>query len=133
MKWPYHLIPNIIIALLLFYFNFVTSIPLLTIFILFSILIDIDHFFYFTIKYHNIKEIKKQWKYHYDNKIPGFFIFHSPEFNLLLLIFSFLYPILFLMLISNLIHMSLDVPSQNTKSKYIFFVKEWSIIYQLTK
>lgn len=133
MKLLYHPIPNIIIGIFLYLSSILTSISLLLLFISFSVLIDIDHFLYFTIKYHNIKEIKKHWKYHYDNNIPSFYIFHSPEFNLLILILSFLYPIFFLLLISNLIHLSLDIPSQNTKPKYVLFVKEWSIIYQLTK
>jgi len=124
-----HIIINLATGFLLFKFSFIPSIPLLALFILFTIIIDIDHIPYFLIKYkkQNLKQIIKIWKNHYKKKLPGFYIFHSPEFNTLILVLSFFNHIILLLFISNLIHITLDLAVQSK------FPKEWSIIYNLSK
>lgn len=130
MNWLIHPIPNIILGMILYNLGFITTPEMLVLFISFSILIDIDHFLYYSIKYRNksLKQIIEIRNYNYIKKQPSFFIFHSPEFNILILILSFFNHYALLLLISNIMHISLDIPVQNNKFKCL---KNWSIIYNI--
>jgi len=130
MNWLNHTIANILVGLFLFHNNLlISSLNLFIFFIFLSVIIDIDHYFLFSIKYRkkSTEEIIRIWKKHYKQRKPEFYIFHSPEFNIILLILSFLHPLILLIFISNLIHITLDAIDHR------YFPKEWSIIHNLKK
>ena len=135
MNWLIHPIPNLIIAILLYESKIVTSIPLLTLFILFSILLDIDHAIYFLLKYpkKSISRLIKKSKEYRKSMRPGFYIFHSPEILLLILILSPINQVISLLLLSNLIHIYLDIFEHYRHHKNFKFIKHWSIIYNISK
>ena len=60
---------------------------------------------------------------------PGLYIFHSPEFNVILLSLSFINEIALVIFSSNLIHIFLDVIEHYKYHKNFFWIKEWSIIH----
>jgi len=134
MNWLAHILTNLIIGGYLYNSKLIT-LTLLIFFITLSIFIDIDQLLYFLIKYrkNNLSQIIKIWKKHYKNNIPGFYIFHSPEFNLILLVIAFFNPLVALIFLSNIIHISLDIIQHVRKYKNLNWIKEWSIVYQITK
>ena len=97
-------------------------------------LIDIDHLFYFFGKYGKLglkKLVKKWWEYG-KNMRPGFYIFHSPEFTLLLMFLSFFNKIIFVMFLSQILHLILDIIPHYIVHGNFIFIKKWSIIHNLT-
>ena len=135
MNWLIHPIPNTIIAYVLYQTNTITSIPLLIFFISLSILIDIDHILFFLIKYRDKtkEQIIKIWKHHRKHNISEFYIFHSPELNIILLILSPFNIFALLAFTSNIIHIALDIIPHVQTHRNMKWIKEWSIIHQLTK
>jgi len=137
MNWIIHAIVNLIIGLLLFQNDLlIHSISLLFLFVFFTIIIDlIDHTLFFMVKYPKrspLALIKISRRYRKAMK-PGFYIFHSPEFNFLLLITAFFSNLMLLFFISNIIHIILDFYEHTAFHKSISWMKEWSVIYQLKK
>ncbi len=65
--------------------------------------------------------------------IPGFYIFHSPEINFLIFVtYAFTQnSYLFFLLLSNLIHLSLDIVEHYKYHKNFDFIKKWSFLIQL--
>lgn len=103
----------------------------MTIFLLAGIVIDIDHLFYFTIKHKTISpakwfEIGKTMR---ERMQPGLYVLHSPEFNFILLVLSFFNGIIFVIFISNLIHIFLDIYEHYQYYKNFLWIKKWSMIY----
>jgi hypothetical protein len=123
--------------------NFVTAIPLahflgwdsqLTlIFILSGVLIDLDHVFYFLIRYrhHSIKEYPSIIKHKRKHMEPGLYIFHSPEFNLALLICSILNLYARVILLSNMIHIILDIFEHYQYHHHFRWIKQWSLTREI--
>ena len=133
MKPHIHLATNIALSAPLYYMGFFLHIQYLILFILSSLLIDSDHLLLFTFK-HKTLNPKKWWEIGmiYHNKSQtNFYIFHSPEFNILLIILSFYHYFFLVILLSNLIHLTLDVINHYKKQKSFRVFKEWSIINAL--
>jgi len=127
-----HIIVNMIAGALLKY-SFQWDWKLLIIFIIAGAAIDIDHLLFFIFKYKEINP--KNWIVigkEYRNKMqPGLYVFHSPEFNIILLLFSFINEIILIILISNLIHISLDIFEHYHYHKNLSWIKKWSVVYSL--
>ena len=76
-------------------------------------LIDVDHYIYYVLKFKDLN-LKKSYKYFADYiKKKHFkdvlFIFHTIEFFVLLIILSFYSKLMFLFLISTILHQILDL------------------------
>lgn len=132
MNIPKHATANIITVFPLSYFlgwNW----KLAAIFLFAGIAIDIDHLFFFTIKHKTVNPVK--WfaigKKMREKMQPGLYIFHSPEFNLLLAIFSYYNEIVLAIFLSNIIHLSLDIYEHYKYHKSFIWIKKWSIVYSL--
>ena len=130
MNIPRHCAANIITVFPLSYF-LGWDWKLIGIFLIASIAIDIDHLFFFTIKHKAISpakwiEIGKNMR---EKMQPGLYILHSPEFNLLLLLLSFFNGIIFVIFLSNVIHIILDIHEHYQYHKNFLWIKKWSIIY----
>ena len=99
-----------------------------------GILIDIDHLLFFMFKHKSINP--KRWvligKKMRGKMQPGLYIFHSPEFNILLLSLSFFSEIVLIIFLSNLIHVILDIVEHYKYHGNFLWMKSWSIIYSLT-
>jgi hypothetical protein len=134
MNWLTHLFTNLIIAIPLKYL-FNLELNLIIIFILWSILIDIDHIFLFIFKYKtlNLKKIWKISKKLREKMQAELYLFHSPEFNIILLILSVFNKLALIIFISNLIHISLDTMEHYKAHRNFKWFKKWSIIYSIIK
>lgn len=130
MNTPRHVAANILTVFPLSYFlgwNW----KLIGIFLIAGIAIDIDHLFFFTIKHRTINPVK--WteigKKMREKMQPGLYILHSPEFNLILMLLSFYNGIVYVIFLSNLIHVLLDIYEHYQYHRNFFWMKKWSIIY----
>lgn len=98
-----------------------------------GVLIDVDHLFYFAFKHKTLSP--KAWasigKKMRSKMLPGLYVFHSPEFNVLLLLFASLNPIILIIFMSNLIHLTLDIIEHYKYHKNFLWIKHWSIVYSL--
>jgi hypothetical protein len=127
-----HSIMGLIIGTILYLIEFFPNLNYVFLFILFSVLIDIDHLIFYFIKYKPSK-IKKDWLKDRKTMHANFYVFHSPLFNLFLLVMSFFYFIFLLIFISNLIHISLDILEHYLYHKNFKFIKEWCLFSQIKK
>jgi hypothetical protein len=128
-----HIIVNTSISLPLKYiFGWDWSIVLLFV-LAGGVLIDLDHPVYFILKYKTIN--LKKWlliaKKMESKMEPGFYVFHSPEFNILLLIAAFFSKIALIIFFSNLIHITLDIIKHYKYHRNFLWMKRWSIICAL--
>lgn len=127
-----HSAANIVVAVPLWYF-LGWDWKLVTIFIFAGVAIDIDHLFYFLVKCGQINPAK--WisigKAMRKRMQSGLYIFHSPEFNLLLLATSFFSDIIFVIFISNTVHIILDTYEHYQYHKNFMWIKKWSVVYSL--
>ena len=98
-------------------------------------LIDIDHPLYFGIKHKtaSLKQLLKIGKKMHKKMRPGFYIFHSPEINLLFFFASFFYPIFIVVFLSNFFHIILDAIEHYRFHGNFRWIGKWSIIYNLQK
>lgn len=129
-----HVFVNAIVSIPLHYF-FGLDWTTIIIFIAAAILIDLDHILFFIFKHKTFNP--KKW-ISIGTKMrskmqPGLHIFHSPEFNILLIIYSFFNKIALIIMLSNLIHISLDILEHYRYYKNFSWIKEWSIIYSLLR
>lgn len=132
MNIPTHLAINAIAAIpLSHYLNW--DYNLVLIFLLAGVLIDSDHFLFFFFKHKNLS--LKEWvltaKSLRAKMKPGLYIFHSPEFNFILLMLSIFNHVVLTIFLSNIIHISLDIIDHYRYHKNLLWIKEWSIIYAL--
>lgn len=134
MLAPTHLAINTVLSVPVAYFVGLDW-QLVLLFISFAVLIDIDHILYFIFAYGDLTP--RKWivrgNKKRDKMEPGLYIFHSPEFNLILFLLSFFNQIVLLMLISNMIHLSLDIFDHYRYHKNFLWMKRWSIVYSLTR
>lgn len=133
MKPHIHLATNLAVSVPLYYAGFFQNVQYAIIFILSSVLIDIDHLFFFAFKHKTINP-KKWWDIgiaYYQKNQANFYIFHAPEVNILLAILSFYHHIFLIILTSNVIHLTLDVINHYQKQKSFEVLKTWSIINAL--
>jgi hypothetical protein len=125
-----HIISNILVGAVLYYTGLVTSMTSLLIFISFTVLIDIDHVFYFLYKHRSFsfkKMIRVLKDYHYKIR-PNTYVFHSIEFNSIIIVLSFFNSIFLLLLLSNVIHITLDVIEYYNYHGNLKCIRNWSII-----
>ncbi len=75
---------------------------------LFGILIDLDHFVYYLYKGKSFKSLYRAGSKHWLEYKPRFFIFHTLEFNILLLVLGALHPLFLLIALAFAIHVFCD-------------------------
>ena len=132
MNIPRHVAVNIFASIPLKYF-LGWDWMLISIFIIAGIAIDIDHVFFFMFKHHKIKlkkwiAIAKEMK---NKRQAELYIFHSPEFNAILLLLSFFSQAILAVFISNLIHILIDGLDHYQYHRNLLDLKKWSILYLL--
>ncbi|HLC65481.1 MAG TPA: hypothetical protein VJI46_05165 [Candidatus Nanoarchaeia archaeon] len=118
-------------ALLEFFFDF--GLGILALFVLLGVLIDIDHILYFIVKYKawGIKKWLSISSRLRKNMQAKLYLFHSPEFNAMVAVGSFFQSIFLFVLLSNLLHISLDVIDHYKYHKNFSGLKNWSVFYSL--
>ena len=107
-----HFIVSLILAAVLFPFVGVKS---LMVFVG-GVLIDFDHLIYYWIRFKDLK-LKNAYNYcknithteEFRKKKKVFMIFHSVEFIAIVIILSFYYPILWILLIGMIVHIIMDI------------------------
>ena len=129
MKPIIHFLSGVFIGGLLYYINFLTSFNQFLIFLLASVLIDMDHFIYHFIKM-DFKAIKKLVKIAFGQKgdVYGFYLFHYWEFNAVVLTLSFFNKFFLIIFLSNMLHLFLDTLDYYNRYGNIDIVKERSLI-----
>ncbi|HPA25306.1 MAG TPA: hypothetical protein PLK76_00905 [bacterium] len=135
MSIPVHLATNTIIGAIFYRFGIIDLLKFYLLFIALGFLLDVDHVLYFIIKERtlNPKKLFTAGRAERRKMKAHLYIFHSPEFNLLLLILSFFNQIFFIILLSNLIHLSLDIIEHYRFHKNFKWLKEWSLINNLIR
>lgn len=119
----YHLVLGIFFVAII-YFLFHINFFDLSIILLSSILIDVDHFVYYFFKKKNIHFLKaydwymERWKKNHTlpreqkrklNLYSGFYLFHGIEILITLFLFSYYIPILFFIFIGFSFHLFVDL------------------------
>lgn len=96
---------------------------------------DIDHILLFMTKYKlfTLKKWIKITKFLYKKRQAEFYIFHSPEFYIALIVLSFFHELFFWILLGSTIHLILDIFSHYHYHKNFRFLLIWSFIYQISK
>ncbi len=135
MNLPTHLITNTVIGAIFYKIEFIKSLKIYLLFIVLGILIDLDHILFLIIKYKTLspKKLIQAGNYYRQEMQANLYIFHSPEFNFILLILSFFNQIFFLLFLSNLIHILLDTIEHYRFHKNFKWFKEWSLVYLVIK
>jgi len=129
MKPHIHLVTNVAVGIPLHHISFLPNLEYLLGFFLFGILIDIDHIFYFIWKHKTLRP-RKWWQvalFYHKKSQPNFYIFHSPEFNFFLFLLSFFHHIFLILLLSNLIHIFLDIVNHYSRKGNLEIIRAWSI------
>jgi hypothetical protein len=103
-------------------------------FVFSTLIIDLDHLinFIFTMNLFSIKKNFKKIKHLVENKIPKFFIFHTFEFMIFLLLLALINQNVLFIFFGALTHLISDALS------YIYFykkdfswIKHWSLIWNI--
>lgn len=126
-----HLLANLFFAYpIAQYFHFSPLFTLL--FILSAVLIDIDHIYVpIRNKAFSLEKIIQISNKYRRNMIPGLYIFHGPEFNIILSLFADRCPVLVPILISNVIHVILDGIEHFQYYHHFRWIFAWSPLYVL--
>ena len=128
-----HTLIHLLIAILIAFILGLAALPL-SVFLLASILIDIDHIL--EIKY--IKKVKKKFifnplKSNYETLQRSLHLFHTFEIITLLLIISIFIPIVFYISLAFIIHLLIDaignLMNKNYKNKN--WIKYWFLFYYI--
>lgn len=130
-----HLLANLIIGLVLYVLRILPDRQLLAVFILFGILIDLDHILHSIVRHKTLLprrwlQVMREYRLHME---PHLYVFHSVEFNVVLALASIFRPLLALLLLSNLIHITLDIMEHYLYHRNFDCVKRWSIILFLMR
>lgn len=133
MNLPTHLITNTITGAIFYKIDFIHSLKIYLLFIALGVLIDLDHILFLIIKYKTLspKKLIQAGKEYREKMRANLYIFHSPEFNLFLLMLSFFNHIFLLIFLSNLMHILLDTVEHYNFHKNFKWLKEWSVINNL--
>ena len=121
-----HALIGIIVAIMLSIMGL--PLPYIVLIVMVSIFIDIDHFFYYIIKFKKYNPFKMNKYFRRYERLRNsttmlpIFIFHNFETIIILLILSFIFPIMFYVLIGVLLHMIMDWIVMPTK-KYPMIIK----------
>jgi hypothetical protein len=128
-----HIVVNFFLGIFLHLIGLINSIEYFILFVLFGVLIDIDHIFFYIISQHTLSKNKLIKVLMDDRKKmqAGVFIFHSPEFNILVLtlVLFYYHPIFLLIFISNVVHVFLDALEHYRYHKNFHWIKKWSIVF----
>ncbi|HPI67253.1 MAG TPA: hypothetical protein PKZ16_01795 [bacterium] len=135
MNLSKHLVVNIATGVIFYRFGVINSLKFYLLFIIFGILIDVDHVIYliFKEKTSNFKKLLVAGKNERKKMQAHLYIFHSPEFNFVLAILSFFNQIILLIFLSNMIHLILDIVEHYHFHKDFRWFKQWSVIYHVSK
>lgn len=135
MKSPIHIIVNGSLGIMLYSYTEIPSILLIFFVFWGGLLMDVDHILLFMTKY-KIFTLKK-WveitRNLYKKRQAEFYIFHSPEFHIILLVLSFFHELFLWILLGSAIHIMLDVLSHYHYHKNFRFLLVWSLLYHITK
>lgn len=134
MRSSAHLfVSNIVIVSLLPVNDFNYS--ALALFTIWSIGMDIDHIVYLVCK-HKTFSLESWTKYcngWRKNMQANLYIFHSPEFFLIIFFLCFMYRSFAVLLTAGLVHLAMDIIEHNQHHRNFSFLKKWSVIYTLAK
>lgn len=134
MNHPKHIFVNSLISIPLKY-TLVWDWPTVLIFVIMGgFLIDVDHILFFVFKNRTInpKKLLLAGKKMRSRMQPGLYIFHSPEFNIALLSYSFFNTTALVIFLSNLSHLILDTIEHYRYHHNLAWMKIWSVGYYLT-
>lgn len=132
MNLPSHLSANILTSMPLKHYLHLDW-PTIFIFISLSVLLDLDHILFFIFKEKSFDptvwlKVGRQMR---QTMTPGLYIFHSPEFNIILFILSFFNKTILVFLLACLIHIMLDSLEHYRYHKNFSWFKKWSIFYNI--
>ncbi|MBU1204474.1 MAG: hypothetical protein KKE93_01035 [Nanoarchaeota archaeon] len=113
MLIQYHFLVGLIVSFLLYP---VYGINVLIIFFV-NLLVDVDHYIFYIFKFKSFNMIKAH-NYFFNEERPFLLFFHTVEFLLVLLFFSFYFKLAFFALIGVVIHLLLDT-YEELREKYI--------------
>ncbi|MBU1946857.1 MAG: hypothetical protein KKC54_07880 [Nanoarchaeota archaeon] len=127
-----HLIVSLILAAILFPFVGINSM----IIIVGGVLIDLDHVIYYWIKFKDLN-FKNAYNYckniaqteEFKKKKKVFMVFHSVEFIAMIIILSFYYPFLWMLVVGIIVHLIMDIIYELSTFKTM--VKSLSLIAYL--
>lgn len=132
MKATNHLLVNAIVGFVLLWTGVLPDGGMYALFVAFGLLIDIDHLLFVAVEHRTLSP--KRWieamRRDYERMQPRLYVFHSPEFNLLLVIlaiFDAFNGIARLALLSNAIHLAMDAVAQYSASRSFDWIATWSI------
>jgi len=111
------------------------SLQELVLFVAAGILIDIDHLFYAlaTFRPLTLKNWVNRSLYMRKKMIPGFYIFHAPEFIILLLLWSLFTRSSVAVVLGVILHVSLDVLEHWNYHKNFAFMSVWSYLAKILR
>lgn len=127
-----HLIFATLFGVIFLHLSIISSVSLLIIFILWSIIIDIDHIIFLFIKNKSVHIWKDMIKHRKEMK-PELYLFHTLEFNIILFVFAFFSQIALTIFLASLVHIALDIFEHTQYHKNIVWIKEWSFAYKECK
>lgn len=135
MKSSTHIAINGSIGTMLYIYTEIPPIFLIFFVIWGGFFMDIDHILLFMTKYKlfTLKKWIKITKFLYKKRQAEFYIFHSPEFYIALIVLSFFHELFFWILLGSTIHLILDIFSHYHYHKNFRFLLIWSFIYQISK
>lgn len=132
----HHLSLHILLATVVCSILYLTSLVsglFAVIFLLWSVLIDVDHLIYFAVKHHavNISQWIKIGKVYRQAMQANLYIFHSPEINILWLLMSFVHPVFPVIFLSSILHLVVDMGEHYLYWRNWSWLKQWSMMYHL--
>lgn len=132
MKATNHLLVNSAVGFVLLWTGVLSSWELYALFVALGLLIDLDHLLFVTVEHRTFRprRLISAMRRDYERMQPRLYVFHSPEFNLLLVvlaIFDAFGGIARLALLSNVLHLSMDVIAQYSASRSFDCITTWSI------
>jgi len=132
MKATDHLLVNSIVGLVLLWTGAISSWKLYALFVALGVLIDLDHLLFVAVEHRTLSP--KKWiramRRDYERMQARLSVFHSPEFNLLLVVlavFNAFDGVARLALLSNVLHLAMDVIAQYSASRSFDCIAAWSI------
>ncbi|MFH1400621.1 MAG: hypothetical protein ABIH41_03815 [Nanoarchaeota archaeon] len=103
--------------------------------LIWTVLIDVDHIFYFlfTKEPKTMRSFVSHMKDNYTTKTQRMYLFHTLEFNLLLLWFGFTYPVLHLVLLGALTHIPADQVLYMKHHRNVWYLSKYTATYHIRR
>tara|TARA_Y100000031_G_scaffold143423_1_gene173851 strand:- start:31 stop:435 length:405 start_codon:yes stop_codon:yes gene_type:complete len=128
MHGVFHFFIGLIVGLILYGLG-VLNLGLFLIFVMYSFLIDIDHLFFFVWKKGlNFQEWIWLHKSLYRRKEAQPYLFHTIEWQVVLIVLSFLGEVFFVLFLSGLLHVFLDALVHYLYHRNFHWLRRWSWI-----